>query len=146
MKVWHSRNFWIKTETKQKSRGFKACVTLVVWFQNGYAALHIAVKKRRIRIILLLLREYNADPNIANESGMTPLHVACFFGFDDVSNTFLSHGSRDPAKFDTHVKACEFTFWKDSVLTEFSFRPCFIYGNKISLRKCELPKEFQKIF
>jgi ankyrin len=61
---------------------------------NGFAALHVAVKKRRIKVILLLLRGYGGDPNIATESGMTALHVAAYLGFDDCTKTLLDCEAR----------------------------------------------------
>ncbi len=47
---------------------------------EGDTALHLAARKGAEKAIALLTITAKANPNIANIDGLTPLHIACFFG------------------------------------------------------------------
>ncbi|CAB0029428.1 unnamed protein product, partial [Trichogramma brassicae] len=50
--------------------------------RTGDSSMHLVSAQYNVEVIALLL-EHGADPNLANEEGLTPLHVICRRSFDD---------------------------------------------------------------
>jgi ankyrin repeat protein len=68
--------------------------------QNRESMLHVAVKNNDIRIVKFLL-DKGLDPNIKGQlalkskvfNDVTPLHLASYFGFNDIVNILLNAGA-----------------------------------------------------
>ena len=60
----------------------------------GNTALHIAIRHRHIEIIKLLL-EYGIDFNVLNNDGMTPLHLATSYSYEEVVNVLVHQSGID---------------------------------------------------
>ena len=61
--------------------------------RQGHSAVFVAVANNRRECLQLLLRREQMDPNRPeNDTGMTPLHVACKFGFQVCAQMLLGAG------------------------------------------------------
>ena len=60
---------------------------------NGATPLRCAVTKRRTAVVQTLLSEFHADPNLATNSGETPLHRACWNDDMSMVRLLLQHGA-----------------------------------------------------
>ncbi|XP_036078619.1 protein phosphatase 1 regulatory subunit 27 isoform X2 [Rousettus aegyptiacus] len=67
---------------------------------SGLAALHEAVLSGNLECVKLLVR-YGADIHQRDETGWTPLHIACSDGYPDIARYLISLGAdRDAANDD----------------------------------------------
>lgn len=61
--------------------------------KNGWTALHQAARTGRCSIIQLLLVECGAEINCRDESGWSPLHLACINGYLEAAKQLIELGS-----------------------------------------------------
>ncbi|XP_036268284.1 protein phosphatase 1 regulatory subunit 27 [Pipistrellus kuhlii] len=67
-------------------------VALDTLYPSGLAALHAAVLSGNLECVKLLVR-YGADIHQRDETGWTPLHIACSDGYPDIARFLLSRGA-----------------------------------------------------
>ncbi len=60
---------------------------------DGSSALHAAVQNEHTEIVALLL-DWGFDPNVGEELGSTPLHLAASQGLYEMASLLLGHGAR----------------------------------------------------
>lgn len=58
----------------------------------GNNALHVCARFGNVESMEILLRDHNADPNIQNRWGETPLHEAAIYGNMDCLKRLILHG------------------------------------------------------
>ncbi|CAF1440205.1 unnamed protein product [Adineta ricciae] len=61
--------------------------------RRGLRPLHYAVFENDFECVRLLIEEYNADVNVLDEAGYSPLHLAAKYGLLDVMHLLIDHGS-----------------------------------------------------
>ncbi|XP_020043747.1 protein phosphatase 1 regulatory subunit 27 [Castor canadensis] len=75
-------------------------VSLDTIHPSGLAALHEAVLSGNLECVKLLVK-YGADIHQRDETGWTPLHIACSDGYPDIARYLISLGAdRDAANDD----------------------------------------------
>ena len=57
--------------------------------ENGYSALHFAIAKNSHRVVSLLLDTPRINIQVKDKKGFTPLHSACKYGFDKISEFLI---------------------------------------------------------
>ncbi|XP_006108017.1 protein phosphatase 1 regulatory subunit 27 [Myotis yumanensis] len=67
-------------------------VALDTLYPSGLAALHEAVLSGNLECVKLLVK-YGADIHQRDETGWTPLHIACSDGYPDIARYLLSRGA-----------------------------------------------------
>ncbi|XP_007957768.1 protein phosphatase 1 regulatory subunit 27 [Orycteropus afer afer] len=67
-------------------------VSLDTIYPSGLAALHEAVLSGNLECVKLLVK-YGADIHQRDESGWTPLHIACSDGYPDIARYLISLGA-----------------------------------------------------
>jgi ankyrin repeat protein len=61
--------------------------------RRGLRPLHYAVFENDLECVRLLIEDYNADVNVLDEAGYSPLHLASKYGFIDIMHILIDHGS-----------------------------------------------------
>ena len=61
--------------------------------RRGLRPLHYAVFENDLECVRLLIEDYNADVNVLDEAGYSPLHLAAKYGFIDIMHILIDHGS-----------------------------------------------------
>ncbi len=61
--------------------------------RRGLRPLHYAVFENDLECVRLLIEDYNADVNVLDEAGYSPLHLASKYGFIDIIHILIDHGS-----------------------------------------------------
>lgn len=54
--------------------------------------LHLAAAHGHLDVVLLLIKS-KSDINAQNEHGNTPLHYACFWGYQAIAEELVAHGA-----------------------------------------------------
>lgn len=62
---------------------------------QGFSPLHLAVKSNKKDCVDLLLNSYKCNPNVADLTGMTPLHHAAQLGLVEIMKTLIAHPDID---------------------------------------------------
>ncbi|UJR35453.1 hypothetical protein I4U23_028209 [Adineta vaga] len=61
--------------------------------RRGLRPLHYAVFENDFECVRLLIEDYNANVNVLDEAGYSPLHLAAKYGFLDIIHLLIDHGS-----------------------------------------------------
>jgi len=61
--------------------------------RRGLRPLHYAVFENDLECVRLLIEDHNADVNVLDEAGYSPLHLASKYGFIDIMHILIDHGS-----------------------------------------------------
>lgn len=61
--------------------------------RRGLRPIHYAVFENDIECVRMLVEDYNADVNVLDEAGYSPLHLAAKYGLIDIMHTLIDHGS-----------------------------------------------------
>jgi ankyrin repeat protein len=82
--------------------------------RRGLRPLHYAVFENDLECVRLLIEDYNADVNVLDEAGYSPLHLAAKYGFIDIIHILIDHGS----SINFHIEATNPQIRAIDVLTE----------------------------
>ncbi|CAF3070904.1 unnamed protein product [Rotaria socialis] len=61
--------------------------------RRGLRPIHYAVFENDIEGVRLLVEDYNADVNVLDEAGYSPLHLAAKYGYIEIMHILIDHGS-----------------------------------------------------
>ena len=59
--------------------------------QSGFTPLHITAKHGHLNAARILLNHGKADVNAEGRNNLTPLHLACHYGSEDMVQEFLKY-------------------------------------------------------
>ncbi|CAF5200505.1 unnamed protein product, partial [Rotaria magnacalcarata] len=61
--------------------------------RRGLRPIHYAVFENDIEGVRLLVEDYNADVNVLDEAGYSPLHLSAKYGYIEIMHILIDHGS-----------------------------------------------------